>query len=104
MSVMSAEPQAFIACWIFPAGTSRSPRITTRNSGFPPLLALACPFALAAFNTGTDLPTKKTRVARLMVHIEGSAQPQYTAQLLVAASTDAKPISATISVMEGTNQ
>jgi hypothetical protein len=39
-----------------------------------------------------------------MVHIEGSAQPQYTAQLLVAASTDAKPISATISVMEGTNQ
>ena len=59
---------------------------------------------VAAFDVGSDLPRGKTRVARLMVHLEGSAQPHYSAQLRVAASADGKPIPATVSVTEGTAQ
>ena len=56
---------------------------------------------IAAFNTGPDLPSAKMRVARLMVHIEGSAEPQYAVRLQVAASADATSIPATINVKQG---
>jgi hypothetical protein len=56
---------------------------------------------MAAFNTGDDLPHGRTRVARVMVRITGAADPVWSAKLDVAASPDAKPIDATISVSEG---
>src|SRR5258708_27395682 len=54
---------------------------------------------IAAFNTGDDLPRGRTRVARVMVRITGSAK--YSAALQVAASPEAKPIDTDISVVEG---
>lgn len=59
---------------------------------------------IAAFNTGDNLPTTKTRVARVMVRVSGAGDPRYSARLEVAASSDAKPISASISVSEGAAQ
>ena len=56
---------------------------------------------VAAFDTGKDLPTGRTRVARLMVQVE-VARPVYHVNLHVAASPDARPIPrATISFAEG---
>ena len=56
---------------------------------------------IAAFNTGDNLPKPKTRVARVMVRVSGAGEPRYSAKLDVAASSDAKPIDASISVSEG---
>lgn len=47
---------------------------------------------IAAFNTGEDLPSTKTRVARLMVRVTGSGEPKYDTTLEVAASGDGKKI------------
>ena len=60
---------------------------------------------VGAFSTADKLPKGRTRVARLMVHVQGDAPPTYHADLQVAASTDAKPIAtATVSVQEGAPQ
>ena len=59
---------------------------------------------LAAFNTGEDLPRRRTRVATVMLRIEGSgaaAAGHYLATLQVAASADAKPIHVNLEVLEG---
>jgi len=53
---------------------------------------------LGAFNTGTDLPRGRTRVARLMVQIAGDARPAFEAKVQVAAAPDGKSTPATISV------
>jgi hypothetical protein len=55
---------------------------------------------LGAFNTGTDLPSGRTRVARLMVQITGDARPAFDAKVQVAASPDGKATPATISVSD----
>ena len=56
---------------------------------------------LGAFNTGSDLPTGRTRVARLMVRVTGDAAPTYEATVQAAAAPDGKPIpSAAVSVSE----
>ena len=55
---------------------------------------------VAAFDTGSDLPRGKTRVARLMVRVSGDAAPAYDATLAVAASPEAKHIPATLSVAD----
>lgn len=52
---------------------------------------------IAAFNTGKDLPTGKTRVARVHVEISGNEEPQYDVQLIVAGGADGNPITATAS-------
>jgi hypothetical protein len=61
---------------------------------------------LAAFNTGpaAELPSGKTRIARLMVRAGDAVQPVYEVTLQVAASSDAKPIDAGISVIQGVAQ
>jgi hypothetical protein len=57
---------------------------------------------IAGFNTGDDLPHTRTRVARVMVRVTGN--PKYSATLQVAASQEAKPIDAEVSVSEGAGQ
>ena len=57
---------------------------------------------IAGFNTGDDLPKGRTRVARVMVRVNGN--PKYSATLTVASSQEAKPIDATVSVSEGAAQ
>jgi hypothetical protein len=59
---------------------------------------------IAAFNTGDNLPRTRTRVATIMLRVTGTQVPAYTAKLDVAASSDAKPIDATIQVLEGAAQ
>ena len=58
---------------------------------------------IAAFNTASaeQLPSQKTRVARLMVRVGGD-KPKYDVKLHVAASADAKPVAdAHVSILEG---
>jgi hypothetical protein len=56
---------------------------------------------IAAYNTGADVPSGKTRVARLMVRV-GDGKPKYDVTLQVAASSDAKQLEgATVSISEG---
>ena len=53
---------------------------------------------IAAFATGGDLPAARTRVARLHLHVEGDAEPEYAIRLRVAASPDGKRIPATATI------
>jgi hypothetical protein len=53
---------------------------------------------IAAFNTGADLPSGKTRVARVHVQVTGDAEPEYVVKLHVAASADGKEIKATTTI------
>ena len=57
---------------------------------------------IAAFNTGTTLPTAGTRVATLMFRVAGTADPHYSATLQVAASSDGKMIPATVTLSSKT--
>ena len=60
---------------------------------------------LAALNTGKDLPSGKTRVARLHLRIIGNDAPALSAKLVVAASSNDKTIPADVSVSsQGVNQ
>ena len=58
---------------------------------------------IAAFSTGRDLPTGKTRVARLHLQVTGD-EPQYKTKLDVAATVEGKEIPATASVEAGVRQ
>lgn len=49
---------------------------------------------IAAFNTGKNLPSGRTRVATLHLRVAGSAQPRYGVSLTVAASPEGKAIAA----------
>lgn len=51
---------------------------------------------LAAFNTGPDLPTGKTRVARIHIQVEGpGGEPTFTVIVKAAATADGTKIQAT---------
>jgi hypothetical protein len=51
---------------------------------------------LAAFNTGSDLPAKDFRVARLHVQIAGDAAPNWKVKLTVACASDGSAIAGAI--------
>jgi len=52
---------------------------------------------IAAFNTGSELPKGRTRIATIHLQIIGDAEPDYELKLTVAADADAKEIPAKIS-------
>lgn len=56
---------------------------------------------IAAFNTGSELPTGRTRIATIHLQIIGEAEPDYELKLIVAADVDAKEIPAEISFEKG---
>ena len=56
---------------------------------------------IAAFNTGRELPTGRTRIATIHLQIIGDAEPDYELKLTVAADADAKEIPAKISFEKG---
>ena len=58
---------------------------------------------IAAFNTGKQLPTGKTRIARVHLQISGDESPQFSVDLQVAGSTDGQTIEANISIVQGGN-
>lgn len=56
---------------------------------------------IAAFNTGDDLPTGKTRVARVHLVMSENQTPKYVVELSVAATTDGSVIAVTTRAVEG---
>jgi hypothetical protein len=56
---------------------------------------------IAAFSTGKDLPTGKTRIARVHVQVTGNVEPKYAAALHVAADSEGRKISASVSLVQG---
>jgi len=56
---------------------------------------------LAAFSTGEDLPTGRTRVARVMVSYRGDVRPTYAFKLTTAATVGGAKITATVSIETG---
>jgi hypothetical protein len=56
---------------------------------------------IAAFSTGNDLPTDRTRIATIHLQIIGDAEPKYELKLIVAAAADGKEIPAEISFEKG---
>jgi hypothetical protein len=75
----------------------------------PRALAQPAPRVIvAAFNTGKDLPTGKTRVARLMVRVEpgrAALPAEFEGHLTAAAAPDAKPIvGAKLQIVEGARE
>ena len=56
---------------------------------------------IAAFNTGSELPKGRTRVATIHLQIIGDAEPDYELKLIVAADADANEIPAKISFEKG---
>ncbi len=56
---------------------------------------------IAAFNTGPDLPTGKTRVARIHARIIGEQDPDFELKLTAAASAEGRDIDASITIVQG---
>ncbi len=56
---------------------------------------------IAAFNTGSELPKGRTRIATIHLQIIGDAEPDYELKLVVAGDADAKEIPAEISFEKG---
>jgi len=56
---------------------------------------------IAAFNTGTDLPHGRTRIATIHLQILGDAEPQYELKLAVAADTQGENLPATLNFETG---
>ena len=56
---------------------------------------------IAAFNTGTDLPTGETRITTIHLQVIGDIEPEYQLDLTVAADTDGSEIPAEITFEKG---
>ena len=56
---------------------------------------------IAAFNTGQDLPTGRTRIARVHLQIGGDVEPEYELNLTVAAAADGQNCPAEIALERG---
>jgi hypothetical protein len=54
---------------------------------------------IAAFDTGSDLPTQRTRVATVHMREVGSVEPTYRATLEIAGGPDGRPINATVELV-----
>ena len=56
---------------------------------------------IAAFNTGNDLPTGRTRIARVHLEITGDAEPRYELKPIVTADAEGREISAKLTLERG---
>jgi hypothetical protein len=56
---------------------------------------------IAAFNTGSELPKGRTRIATVHLQIIGDVEPDYELKLTVTADADANEIPAKISFEKG---
>jgi hypothetical protein len=56
---------------------------------------------IAAFNTGSELPKGRTRIATIHLQIIGDTEPDYELELTVAADADANEIPTKISFEKG---
>ena len=58
---------------------------------------------IAAFNTGRDLPTGRTRIARLHLQITGDAEPRYELELTITGNAEGRELPAEITLETGEN-
>jgi len=56
---------------------------------------------IAAFNTGRNLPTGRTRIATIHLQITGAAKPQYELEVTVAADPDGQETPAELTLQRG---
>jgi hypothetical protein len=56
---------------------------------------------IAAFNTGTDLPHGRTRIATIHLQILGDAEPQYELNLVTVADDNGQRIPAELNLQTG---
>jgi hypothetical protein len=56
---------------------------------------------IAAFNTGSDLPHGRTRIATIHLQILGDAEPQYELKLVVAADAEGENLAAKLTLETG---
>jgi len=56
---------------------------------------------IAAFNTGADLPTTKTRIATIHLQITGDAEPKYEVSLTTAADANGEKLPVKITLEKG---
>jgi hypothetical protein len=56
---------------------------------------------IAAYNTGDNLPSTKSRVATIHLQILGEVEPEYEIQLMVASNLEGDKIQATIACEKG---
>lgn len=56
---------------------------------------------IAAFNTGQDLPTGRTRIATVHLLIKGDVEPKYKLSLIVAGDPQGEKISAELTFEKG---
>ncbi len=56
---------------------------------------------IAAFNTGSDLPHGRTRIATIHLQILGDTEPQYELKLIVAADKEGEKIPAELNLQTG---
>ncbi len=56
---------------------------------------------IAAFNTGADLPTGRTRIATLHLQILGDTEPEYELSLTVATDTEGHNLPAQLNFEKG---
>jgi hypothetical protein len=56
---------------------------------------------IAAFNTGTDLPQGRTRIATIHLQILGDAEPQYELKLMAVADDNSQEIPAELNLKAG---
>jgi len=56
---------------------------------------------IAAFNTGRDLPTGRTRIATIHLQITGETEPQYELKLIVATDAEGTEIPAELTLERG---
>ncbi len=56
---------------------------------------------IAAFNTGHDLPTGRTRIATLHLQILGDTEPEYDLKLITAGDAEGQQIAAELDLTEG---
>jgi hypothetical protein len=59
---------------------------------------------IAAFNTGSDLPTTRTRIATIHLQITGDAEPKYELKLIATADTNAEEITAELILESGASK
>ena len=56
---------------------------------------------IASFNTGSNRPTGRTRIATIHLQIIGDVEPEYELKLIVAADADGKEVPAEITYEKG---
>jgi len=56
---------------------------------------------IAAFNTGKELPTGRTRIATVHLLIKGDVEPKYKVSLIVAGDADGERIPAELTFEKG---